>query len=246
MPAPERIGITILDKALEGGLPQGGTMMICGSPGAGVELFAKQFAAAATEKENVVYFATSERDEDVISILQSLGAKAIPRIVNIGALHYERVLEKRLEVSKYRLEGIKMRDIMRQNGPLPSDESVNFLTTLTYEVSKLSPPFRFVLDSLDFFLEYYDHPSVLSALRTIHAHTQHNKSLALVTMLQGVYDSRTESGVEEIADVVIELERLRSGMDFIRNLIIRKVRNHPEMTGIFPVKITDKGFAAEK
>ncbi|MBI5001614.1 MAG: recombinase RecA [Euryarchaeota archaeon] len=238
-----KTGVAILDKALEGGLPRGGTVLICGTPGTGIDLFAKQFAAAASEGENVVYFATSERDEDVMDTMKRLGTKVEPRIVNIGSLYYESVLAKKLEVSKYRLEGLKMRDIMRSDGAASiTDERVNFLTMLTYEVSKLQPPYRLVLDSLDFFLEYYDHAGVLSALRTTRAHSQHTKSLALVTMLQGVYDSRTESGIEEVVDIVLEIERLRSGMDFSRNLIIRKVRNHPEMAGIIPVKITHKGF----
>jgi KaiC/GvpD/RAD55 family RecA-like ATPase len=102
-----------------------------------------------------------------------------------------------------------------------------------------------VLDSLNFFLEYYSPKDVLSALRTIKAHTQHNGGVALVTLVKGVMDSHIESGIEEIVDVIIELERQRVDFEFRRNLLIRKVRNHPEKTGILAYTIDEKGISAK-
>jgi KaiC/GvpD/RAD55 family RecA-like ATPase len=239
------LGVQILDKALEGGIPKGQTVLVTGTPGCGIELFAKQFASAGVGTENVVYIATVERDEEVLSTMKKFGWREDIKIINIGSRYYESVLAKRLEVSKHRYEGLTMKDIMRQSGPVVEDDRVNFLTSLTYEVSSIAPPFRLVVDSLDFFLEYYDHSNVLSSLRTIKARAQHSNSLALFTMLKGVYDMRTESGMEEIVDVVIELERQREGMEFTRNLLVKKVRNHPERTGIFPIDIGAKGFTAK-
>ncbi len=239
-------GIPALDKALMDGIPKGYTVLCIGTPGAGVELFAKRFASAS-DNENVRYFSTSERDEDVINTMKDFGWSTDLKIVNIGTMYYEKVLAKHLDVSKYRLEGLTMRDIRQYKVEAGADEeyAANFLTTLTYEISKLTPPFRIVLDSLNFFLEYYPHNEVLSALRTIKAHTQHNEGVALVTLVKGVLDSRTESGIEEIVDIIIELERLRDGFEFKRNLLIRKVRNHPEKTGILAYTIDDKGISAK-
>jgi KaiC/GvpD/RAD55 family RecA-like ATPase len=239
------LGVPVLDKALDGGIPKGQTVLVTGSPGSGIELFAKQFAGAGTAGESVVYIATAERDEEVQSTMKKFGWRDDLKIINIGSRYYEAVLAKRLEVSKHRYEGLTMKDIMRQTGPIQEDDRVNYLTSLTYEVSSLTPPFRLIVDSLDFFLEYYDHGAVLSSLRTIKARAQHSNSLALLTMLKDVYDPRTESGIEEIVDVVIEIERQREGMEFVRNLLVRKVRNHPEKTGIFPIDIGAKGFTAK-
>ena len=237
------IGIPALDKSLMEGLPDGLVILVTGSPGAGTELFAKQFASTPTGKESVVYFTTTERDEDVTSTLEHFGWKSDMQIVNIGEQYYEQVLARELEISKYRQEGLKTKDIKRyetEEGEMR--RSVNLLTSLTYEVSRLKPPFRIVIDSLDFFLEYYADRNVLSALRTIKAHIQHNRSIALLTMLTDVHDTRTESGVEEIVDVIIELERQRVDDEFKRNLLIRKVRNHPEKTWIHPYTITKEGI----
>jgi len=237
-------GMPFLDKALMKGLPTGFTVLVAGTPGSGTELFAKQFAAAVTGDEHIVYFATAERDDEIKATLDDFGWKSELKIVNIGNLYYESVLAKKLEISRYRQEGLGVEDLHKLRVKTKKERSeINFLTSLTYEISKLKPPFRVVIDSLDFFLEYYNHADVLSALRTIKAHTQHEEGVALITMLTNVYDTRTQSGVEEIVDCVIELERIREVDSFKRYLIIRKVRNHPEKTGIYAYTITREGMA---
>jgi len=236
-------GLPALDKALMNGMPVGFTMLVAGTPGSGTELFAKQFATAPQQNEQVVYFATAERDEDIKSALEDFNWKSDMKIVNIGNMYYESVLAKKLEVSRARQEGLSTKDLSKLRMKMKQERpEINFLTSLTYEVSKLRPPFRVVIDSLDFFLEYYQHADVLSALRTIKAHTQHEGGVALITMLTNVYDTRTQSGVEEIVDCIVELERIREGDSFKRYLIVRKVRNHPENTGIYAYTITKEGM----
>ena len=163
-------------------------------------------------------------------------------IINIGTEYYERVLARKLTVSKYRQEGITLRDLRNVTAEELSHESTNLLTKLTYEISKLAPPFRIIIDSLDFFLTFHDHEDVLSAIRTIKAHTQHNGGVALITMLEGVYDTSTQSGIEEIVDIIIELDREREGLEFKRSLVLRKVRNYPGKTRVMPYTMTDNGF----
>lgn len=235
------IGIPALDKTLMDGLPEGLVVLVSGSPGSGTELFAKQFAAGSG-KENVVYFTTTERDDDVTTTMEHFGWKSDIKIYNIGEQYYEQVLARELEISKYREEGLKTKDIQKYVLEEGGKKRVNLLTTLTYEISKLTPPFRIVIDSLDFFLEYYIDRNVLSALRTIKTHVKHTRSMALLTMLTGVHNTRIESGVEEIVDIIIELERQRVGDEFKRNLLVRKVRNHPEKTWIHPYTITKDGI----
>lgn len=239
-------GIVGLDKALMGGVPKGSTLLVTGTPGAGMELFAKQFASAGGRDENVVFFTTAERDEDIESVMEDFGWKASMRIVNIGRMYYDNVLTRKLEVSRHRQEGLTLQYLRRIQGEEwgPRRE-VNFLTSLTYEVSKLSPPFRAVVDSLDFFFEYYSHNEVLSALRTIKAHTQHEDSVTLMTLLGHVYETRTQSSVEEIVDFVFEMERERVEDSMRRYLMVKRVRNHPEKTGIYSYEVTKEGIVAK-
>ena len=234
-------GIKMLDEALAGGLQTGFTILVCGQPGAGMDLFAKQFASGGVGQEDVVYFTTNERNEDIISTMEQFGWKKDINIVNLGSVYYENVLAGELEVSKFRREGIRLRDIkklkeVRRGG-------TNLLTILTYEVSKLKPPFRVIIDSLDFFFEYYEPSNVLSAIRTIKAHTQRSESVALLTMLTGIRQRNIESGIEEIMDCIVELERERAKNAFHKQMVIRKYRNHPERTGIYPYELSKSGMA---
>jgi len=239
-------GIAALDGALMNGLPRGFTVLVCGPPGVGLELFAKQFAGAAAKDEAVAYFTTAERDEDIVSTMKDFGWNANVTIVNIGNQYYESVLARRLDASRYREEGVTIQDLQKLRAVAAATKrEVNFLTTLAYETSQLRPPFRLVVDSLDFFLESYAPIDVLSSLRTIKMHTQRAGGLALLTMLSGVHDPRVQSGVEEIVDCIFELERVREGEAFKRYLVIRKVRNHPEKTGVHRLTLTKAGLEIE-
>ena len=239
-------GIPALDRVLMNGLPKGFTLLATAAPGSGLDLFAKQFAAAGAKDENVVYFTTSEQDEDIVGTMQDFGWKADLTIINIGNQYYETVLARRLEASRFRQEGITLKDLQKLKGSEAGPpREVNFLTALSYEVSRLKPPFRVVVDSLDFFLQYYDPGEVLSALRTIKAHVQRSEGTALLTMLTGMHDPRAQSGLEGIVDAIFELERVREEASFKRYLVIRKVRNHPEKTGVHPLSVTKNGLEIE-
>ena len=225
------IGIPALDEHLGGGIQRGSTVLVIGTPGSGTEFFAKQFASAG--QEAVTYFTSTERDEDVLAVMREYGWRTDLKIVNVGSRYYERVLAKKLEISRFRQEGITLGDIRRFREQDTMKEE-NFLTFLAYEISKLNPPFRVVINSLDFFLENYESSEVLMAMRTIKAHTQHSESVTLMTMLKGVHESRIQSSIEDLADVILELDNEKVGQEFKKFIIVEKVRNRPAMVGIIP------------
>ena len=233
------IGIPALDEQLGGGIQKGSTVLVMGTPGSGTEFFAKQFASAG--QEAVTYFTSTERDEDVLGVMREYGWRTDLKIVNVGTKYYESVLAKKLEVSRFRQEGITLGDIRRFRDEDSAKEE-NFLTFLAYEISKLAPPFRVAINSLDFFLENYESPEVLMAMRTIKAHTQHSESVTLMTMLKGVHDSRIQSSIEDLADVILELEHDKQGSEFKKFIIVQKVRNRPVMVGIIPTTFDKTGI----
>ncbi|MDH4123161.1 MAG: RAD55 family ATPase [Thermoplasmata archaeon] len=230
-PSLETIGIPALDRHLGGGVPKGFTILVVGRPGAGTEFLAKQFAS--TGDAQTTYFTTTERDQDIISVMKQHGWKTSIKIFNIGVKYYETILEKRLEISKYRQEGLRYEDIKKHKSDEIAHE-INYLTSLAYEISKLPTPFRVVVDSLDFFLENYEASEVLSALRTIKAHTQHSESLSLITLLKNVHEPRVQSSIEDMADMIIELERETVQHEVKKFLIIQKFRNNPGLVGSMP------------
>ena len=233
------IGMPALDEHLGGGIPKGSTVLVIGSPGSGTEFFAKQFAAAGSEP--VTYFTSTERDEDVLSVMREYGWRTDLKIVNVGTKYYESVLAKKLEISRFRQEGITLSDIRRFKEQDTMREE-NFLTFLAYEISRLTPPFRVVINSLDFFLENYESSEVLMAMRTIKAHTQHSESVTLMTMLRGVHESKIQSSVEDLADVILELVHEKVGHEFKKYIVVQKVRNKPAMVGIIPCTYDKTGI----
>ncbi len=233
------IGIPALDEHLGGGIQKGSTVLVIGTPGSGTEFFAKQFASAG--QESVTYFTSTERDEDVLGVMREYGWRTDLKIVNVGTRYYETVLAKKLEISRFRQEGVKLSDIRKFKDEDTMKEE-NFLTFLAYEISKLDPPFRVVINSLDFFLENYQSSEVLMAMRTIKAHTQHSESVTLMTMLKGVHESRIQSSIEDLADVIFELEREKVGQEFKKFIMVDKVRNRPAMVGIIPLTYDKSGM----
>ncbi|MDG6220905.1 MAG: ATPase domain-containing protein [Candidatus Thermoplasmatota archaeon] len=240
-------GIEGLDKMLKDSLPEGYSMLVFGPPGSGIELFAKQFANAAGGKDLSSYVATEESTENIAHTMSMFGLKNQPQVVNFGEEYYEKVLARRLEVSKYREEGIRLDDIKEFTASqYESGRTVNFLTKLIYETSKMPPGFRMVVDSLNFFLEHYDLASVLSSLRTIRAHAQHNQGSILITFHGNVFRQTLKSGIEGLVDCIIELETTRVGVEFERNLVVHKVANHPEKTLIMRYHIGSAGIDVYK
>jgi KaiC/GvpD/RAD55 family RecA-like ATPase len=235
------IGVPALDDHLGGGIQNGSTVLVMGGPGGGMEFFAKQFASAG--QETVTYFTSTERDEEVIGTMREHGWRTDMRIVNIGTRYYESVLARKLEISRLRQEGLALSDVRKFRERRPAREE-NFLTFLAYEISRLSPPFRAVINSLDFFLENYDSAEVLMAMRTIKAHTQHSESVTLMTMLKDMHQPRIQSSIEELADVIIELDRERVGHEFKKLLVVQKVRNRPGLVGIIPCTLDKAGYCA--
>ena len=238
----ETIGISALDKYLGGGVPKGFTILVVGRPGAGTEYLAKQFASQGSVQ--TTYFTTTERDEDIVTAMKQHGWKPNIKIFNIGVKYYETTLERRLEISRYRQEGLKYEEIKASKGSKDGFD-VNYLTSLAYEISKLPTPFRVVVDSLDFFLENYDTVEVLSAMRTIKAHTQHSESITLITLLKNVLDARAQSSIEDMADMIIELDRETIQHEIKKFLIIQKVRNNPGLVGNLPCKFGSSGIELE-
>jgi len=235
------IGVPALDDHLGGGVQNGSTVLVMGGPGGGMEFFAKQFASAG--QEQVTYFTSTERDEEVIGTMREHGWRTEMKIVNIGTRYYESVLSRKLEISRLRQEGLALSDV-RKFRERSSSREENFLTFLAYEISKLSPPFRAVINSLDFYLENYDSAEVLMAMRTIKAHTQHSESVTLMTMLKDMHQPRIQSSIEDLADVIIELDRERVGHEFKKLLVVQKVRNRPGLVGIIPCTFDKAGYCA--
>ncbi|MEW6069190.1 MAG: RAD55 family ATPase [Candidatus Thermoplasmatota archaeon] len=237
-------GIPKLDNVLMEGIPEGFSILVVGTPGSGTELFAKQFAGAATKGENVIYFTTTESTEEIKATMKSYGWRDDIEVVSIATEYYEKVLSKELEASRLKKEGLSISDIAKLTVG-EAREEVNFLETLTYELSKRKGKYRVAVDSLDFFLEHYPSEDVISALRTIETHIHYTKGVAMFTLAKDVYDKRIENAIAAIIDCLIELEVVKVGIGFENRLVIKKVKNQPQKMATLIYSITEKGITPE-
>ncbi len=237
-------GIPKLDEVLLDGIPEGFSIVVMGTPGSGTELFAKQFASAVAKNEKVLYFTTTETIDEVKTIMKAYNWNPNIDVISIATIYYEKVLSKELESSRLRREGMSVSDIAKLSLDTGKEE-VNFLETVTYELSKQKGIHRAVVDSLDFFLEHYSSEDVLSALRTVLAHIHYTKGTALFTMAKDVYDKKTEASIGAIVDCLIELEVVKLGTGFENRLIIRKVKNLPQKMMTLIYTITERGITPE-
>jgi len=242
-------GIEKLDDLLMNGIPRGYSMLGMGTPGSGFELLAKQFAMAGIGAENVIYYATNESASEVIATMKYFDWPTNMTIVDIFTQYYEKVLQKELEVAKLQRDGITIADIveMDQTEEIELDEyrSINFLDELLYDATSLEPPFRIIIDSVDFFLEHYPHEEVIAGLRSLKAYVQSKGGSMLLTSVTGSWEKRIEHALQAACDIVLELEVSRMGSTFENRLIIKKVRNRPDKNAILFYAITEKGLTPE-
>ena len=239
-------GIPQLDRVLMDGVPRGSTLLVSGTTGSGKELFAKQFAAAGMGSENVIYFPTDESDEDLIATMKRFNWKTNLKSVNIFTQYYEKVLVRELMANRYKQEGLSAREINKFRGTVHEREKVNFLNETVYEVSRMKPPFRVVVDSLDFYLTHYPFNEVLGALQTIKAHVQYNKGLALFTISSEAFERKVQMSIEAMADIIFEMEIKKMASTFENHLLVKKVRNYPEKAAILIYAITENGITPEE
>ncbi len=240
------IGIPKLDSILGKGIPSGFTVLVKGAPGSGGELFAKQFASVRDGAKSVAYFSTDERMEELYTTMEKFNWSTDFEVVDISTAFYEEILAKELEANRLRREGLRVSELTKLTGEvLHSKTPFNFLADLQFRVTKLDTPFRLVIDSVDFYLLNYSTDEVLAGLRSLKALTQHTDSNALITMTTGVHDSQVESGVDNIADIIIEMEIQRMASEFESRLVVKKFRNHPDKTAILTFSLSEKGITPE-
>jgi len=174
------IGIPALDEHLGGGIQKGSTVLVIGTPGSGRVLR----EAVRVRRPGDCHLLHLDRE-----------GRGCPQ--RHARVRLEDRLEDRERGHPLLREGAR-EEAGHQQVPAGGvtlgtsgssrrghDEGGELPHVLAYEISKLDPPFRVVINSLDFFLENYESSEVLMAMRTIKAHTQHSESVTLMTMLKG-------------------------------------------------------------
>ena len=240
-------GIEKLDRLLEGGIPNGFTTVLLGSPGSSTEILVKQIATVG----NVVYITTEETKDEIVDTMKRFGW-AIPKIdfVDISSRYYSNVLEgekRRVSIYEQRSK-LKLKELIELGSSgMPStvtgDE--DYLAVLSTRSKGVSIGELIIINSLDFFLSQYRQEDVLKTIYAAKINNLKNKGALVIVMTKGVHGELFERKMEGLADCVLELDVVQKGSSFERYLSVKKMRNYAKKIGIARYVIDDGGFVLE-
>ncbi len=240
-------GIEKLDRLLEGGIPNGFTTLILGSPGSSTEILVKQISTVG----NVTYITTEETKDEIIDTMKRFHWP-MPEIefVDVSAKYYQNVLkgeQKRVSIYEQRSK-LKLKELIEMGSTgMPStvtgDE--DFLAVLSNKI-KTAPANKIVIiNSLDFFLSQYGQEDVLKTIYAAKVSNLKKKGALFIVMTKGIHGDLLERKMEGLADCVLELDVIQKGSSFERFLSVKKMRNFAKKIGIARYVIDDSGFVLE-
>lgn len=246
-------GIEALDAFLKGGLPRGFSTLLLTPTGGGAEIFAKQFAVG-NKGDKVVYITTDESSAEVRQAAKEAGWDfGHVEVVDLQTEFAERMMAAQERPSERRakkvdprslLEGSDTMDYLRA-GRAPAGGVGGDLQRIVQVQSRIRPPDRMIVHSLDFFLNHHSVEEVVAALTAIKAATARNGGLALWVLSKGAHGAAAERRLELLADCLLELEVTRKGTTFERFFMVKKVKNRAYGIGVSTYDITPHGFRLE-
>ena len=250
-------GIEVLDKALEGGIPQGSWVVATGEPGVGKSILSIHFAHAGLKAgDPVVYVTTEQEFRDVMEQAKQLGMdfskhsaysiawkkepEKIPEIVVIDIFGLLKVAKQLTEKSKEANP-----EKVRRYAALSIDtliEAINEAYEILAVAKEKGAPerhVRLVVDSMSAF--WVDRPVMARKFSYQLKIATHRENVT--AMLTSQYAPTTRQaygfGLEHIADGVFHMwmDEVEAVKEIRRWLIIKKMRMTNHATRAFKVKI---------
>lgn len=233
-----KTGVKGLDEIIEGGIPEGRTVLLTGGCGTGKTIMAMQFVYSGAKEfgENGVYVTLDERPDLVREDMIKFG-------MDIKALEKQ--------------EKIHLIDGSIAKIGLPSEEEYSLPVTgfdldkLLLEIMrsiKKNNAKRVVIDSIPALgLNFENEQEVRKAIIKMGYILQRAGSTVIIISEIEDEQKLSKYGVEEfVADGVIVLHYLGVGSHSNRTLHIRKMRSTKHSEEVHPLKITDSGIKIGK
>ncbi len=221
-PEMERLQTDIegVDELLDGGIPLGNTVLLAGPTGSGKTIFALEFLyKGALKGEKGFYLSLEETEEAILRTARQFG------------WNFEEMLKKdMIRVIKY--------DPYRYE---------NIIDLLTLNVKEMNAK-RIVVDSVSAMNLYIqDVREIRKSLMDIQEIIFENKAVGILTseIPSDNLKKLSRFDVEEfVCDGIIILYYVMSQAEFVRTIIIRKMRGSSHSTKVHPFKITPSGITA--
>jgi len=248
-------GVEVLDRALEGGIPQGSWVVVAGEPGVGKSILSIHFAYAGLRAgDPVVYVTTEQEFRDVVEQAEQFGMDFSKHA--IYSIAWRKEPEKTpevvvidifglLKVARQLSEKAKEEEKVRRYAALSVDtliEAVNKAYEILAVAKERGAPerhVRLVIDSMSAF--WVDRPVMArkySYQLKIATHRE-NVTAILTSQYAPTTGQAFGFGLEHIADGVIHMwmDNVETAKEVRRWLIIKKMRMTNHATRAFKVKI---------
>ncbi len=218
-------GITVLDSSLGGGIPSGSLVLIVEKPGAGAEILSFQFAVEGVRRgESVLYVTTSETDKNTLE-------------------HVRVYFPDFGENEKFKL--VSLVSVIKGDARTFLRNSI--IDPLSYLKKTLSNSRfdRIIIYTLNDLIRSYSDDEVVSLVEELSLKVKNDESVALLTLVEGTVDKRTENVLKSIADAIFELDVQERENEIQRKLKIIKIRRCKVPKNVFRYDITERGVKME-
>ncbi|AEA46240.1 RAD55 family ATPase [Archaeoglobus veneficus] len=213
-------GITLLDKRLDGGLPEGSLVCVYASPISMPEAFLYQFASVT----QTYYFITSRPAQYVKENIEAMGFSAENiEFIDVFSQYYLN------EYGQFVLED-RYRD----------KEIFDFVDHHINEILAKQDDYVVIFDSISFFLKLDVGRGLKEWLiNKLYIASKQSKNLFYIYLMKGVHSEDIVNMVMDICDVIFDIDSERVGDRISSRLAIPKIRNKPPMMETFKFYISE-------
>jgi len=213
-------GITLLDKRLDGGLPEGSLVCVYANPISMPEAFLYQFASV----NHTYYLTTSRPAQYVKENIEAMGFSAENiEFIDAFSQYYLN------EYGQFVLED-RYRD----------KEIFDFIDHHINEILSKQGDYTVILDSISFFLKLDVGRGLKEWLiNKLYIASKQSKNLYYIYMMKGVHPDDLVYLVIDISDVIFDIDTERVGDRISSRLAIPKIRNKPPMMETFKFYISE-------
>lgn len=213
-----KTGVPGLDEMFRGGVIEGSSVLVTGSPGTGKTILALQFIAEGLKNKEPCLYITSEESAD-----------SLRRYAKEIGVDIEKHEDGLLKISE---QDLTTKKIISLETPL--------------SVIKTKGIKRVVLDSLTLF-KYVYYESDVEFRKGLLDFIKHAKRMGVTLLATSEritldIDEMKFSAQDFLFEGVMHLTMVRKGSVYERVLHILKMKGQKHMLDIFPISITDKGM----
>ncbi len=213
-------GIDILDKKLDGGLPEGSLVCIYANPITMPEAFLYQFATVV----KTYYFITSRPAEYVKENIENMGLSADKiEFIDVFTQYYMNEYGQFVIVDAYR-----------------DKEIFDFVDHTLNRIQESGEKYNVIFDSISFFLKLNVSIGIKEWLiNKLYIQAKQTNNVYYIYLMKNVHPPDIVNMVIDISDVVFDIDIERIGDRMNSRLAIPKIRNKTPMLETFKFYISE-------